>query len=309
MARPERQNEYIAIASQSVFGTKPTNPTLQKIPFTDHSIGDVSIATKVDEGVHDNGQARFVSYGNKTHSGDINAPFLYSAFKWAFQNVLRCTPETITDGVRMKIDSNIQYLYVEHGYKGTTLFTKMDSAIVTKLDFEANLNGDATLKITIMSRDAEPATSSQSTSDPTDEVIEQPLKHNGGYFKIDGVTSAVVMGVKGSLDRQAAGKHTQWGNNTITRYTSPGITIPVTLDLSFESVSMLDKLLSGDTSDIEFSIEDVDGNIAIVKMPRAAIQEHKRKTESDGSITATIQATALYDETEESAFVIDFIDA
>ena len=306
--RPERTNEYLAWDAETAYGVPAASPALTKIPFKSHTFGGVDIATKVDEGVHSDGQARYVSYGNRTLSFDVSADFTFAGFEFAFANVLRATADTSVVGTnRYKAGNTEKSLVIEQGFVGTTLFKKAIGVLVDKVELSVNLNGSAELKVNFLGKDATKQVTSMDASIAEVEV-GQPLRHFGGFFKVGGVDSGVITGVKLTVDRSLSGKFTDWGENTITYATSPGLKVSGELSAVFQNTAMADKFESGTSESFEFTIND-GVNTFKLKLPNAFLQSHKTSTDGDGSVSAAISFTAVYDETDESCIVVDFISA
>jgi len=293
-----RGSTYSASIVETVVGQLPATPNFTYLGATDNTL-DFDQDSSVDPRVHADGQARFVAYGNQKLAGDLTGPIVFGMWDHYKESALQ---GKITSKV-LKIGTQNTTMSVERGYTNANQFHLMKGVQVDKMEVTAGLTGEAEIKFSCVYRSFTQSGTTNSASAITDTVTLQPMKSQGGYFKIGGATNAFVQSVQLTTDRGLAGVF-GFGNPAPIDYASTSISVTGQVTVLFTDDTQLAKYRSGTTDTLEFQIADNSGNTYTYHMGSVYYTAAPTSMGSSAAVPITLSFTAVYNAADASALVI-----
>jgi hypothetical protein len=297
MAQSSGSNAYVAFIEETTYATTPATPELVGLSVNAFNVNLTKNNAK-DNSIQIDGQARFITFGNQSVTGDIDdaltsehSPMLESAMRSAFS--------TNT----LKMGNTAKTFTFEQGFPSTSIYRLYTGIDVDKLSITVPTDGDVTVKYNVIGKAMTVGSATIDTSGGiTAPAIVRAMRHNGGTVKEGGSTIAYITNIALNLDSGLT-QNFVLGSNTIHDVTAGPRKVNGSFTALFESSVILNKFINSTSTSFEFSVSD-GTNTYNFNMPNVNYTAATVNVANGATIPVQVTFDANYDPTSASTMTI-----
>lgn len=261
----------------------------QVVPFISHSI-NLSKEEFDDPSIRGDRQKRFHRHGNRNVAGDLTIAYSHEAFDMLFESIfmnkwaedeLKIGQQGISLTMQaLHRDKEVQF--VHRGLRANTYSMEVNTSGVVQSSF--GFVGVDTSTPTTPIDDA-----------PTPSPNKQPYTHLSGVFREGNQVNGVITSIQLDIENNLTADYALGSDNAIC-ISSEMLTVTGTLVAKFRNMELYNKFVNEQTSALEFTINDGNGNSHNWKLPQVKYTAAEVPVSDGGSLTVTLPFVALYDE-------------
>jgi hypothetical protein len=144
----------------------------------------------------------------------------------------------------------------EQAFPSTSIYRLFTGLIVSKADITVPVNGDVTVKYTVMGKDmVVNSTTTDTTAGITIPAVKKPMKHNGGSVTEGGGAIANITSIQISIDSGLVGNPTL-GSTTMRDFTAGPRKVTGSFTALFETNALVNKFVAGTQTSFGFTVSD-----------------------------------------------------
>jgi hypothetical protein len=287
-------------------GTTPATPAWQELRHTGASLALTKEVLESGE-IRSDRQIVDVRHGNKQVGGDINSEFSYTTYDALLEALLGSSFATDGGGAgidRLEVGTDRTYFSIMREFSDITNFHVATGCEINTLALNIAPNQIVTSDWGIIGDDqtasgTAPAGSTYvapTTTDPMDSFTGT-ITEGGGSI---GVVTSLTVNVDNGIEALFA-----VGSDTIVDTGIGRSNVTGTLEVYFESQTLLDKFWNETESSVVFELTDPAGNKQTWTLPRVKYTGGQPDVSGEGPITISMPFQALYDTTEQTNLRID----
>jgi hypothetical protein len=293
--------------AETVYGTTDATPAWTPIRNTGVTLG-LDKETITSEEIRDDRQIVDFRHGNKNVNGDTNTELSYGSFDDFLEAALGGTWAVDTPGVgtdQLKVGTTRRSFSIMREFANVSVFHVHTGCEVNTFNLNVTPNAIVTSTFNFMGKDVTSGETAGSTyNSPT---TTEPFDSFSGTITEGGGAIAVVTALTLTLENGLEAAYVI-GSDTTTRPTIGRSNLTGSIDVFFESQTLLDKFWNETESSLQFTLVDPAGNTYDFTVPRIKYTGGKPDVAGEGAITVTMPFQAMYDSTEGSNLTIERTD-
>lgn len=279
----------VAIVTETVWGTTPSTPELTAVPFVSFNL-NLTKSIYEDASVQADRMERSSIHGNRQVGGDIVCN--YSATN--FDPFLESLMNNAWAADVLKTGTTRKSFTFEQGSTDINQYSVFTGVVIDKMDLNVPVDGICTSNFTLLGK-AMTVSGTPLDATVTLAATKVPFVHQGGTFKVDGVTSGVLTGIKLIVDNGYTANFAL-GNAFAAELSYGFAKVTGTITAYFQDATLLNSFINGTESSLEFTLTDGTHTHNYL-IPRIKLNGSSKPVSGTGSIVLTIPFVGLYDDT------------
>jgi hypothetical protein len=292
-AGSQHELSYVA---ESEFGVTPNTPTMKRfrnagttLNLTKESF--VSNELRADRMISD------VRHGTQRVGGDVNIELSYGAF----DDILAGALFGNWTGDVLKAGTTFKSFTIERRFTDIASYLKYKGCVSNGLTLSITPGGMVTGTIPFIGREL--VTTGGSLGSPSDVATKSPFDAFTGAITEGGSPIAVVTSIELNLQNGLEPAFVV-GSNKTPRIIPGRSNLTGTVSAYFENTTMLEKFVAETESSIEVELEDTEGNVLAINVPRIKYSGADAPVQGEGGVTINMPFQALRDNSEATSLVL-----
>jgi len=239
----------IAYVPELTWGTTPTTPQLNAIPFSSFGV-NLNKAVFEDDTVQPDRMVRYSVHGNQSVGGSFSVNYAATDFDPFLESLMY---STFTTDV-LKTGSTQKSFTIEQASLDVEQYSVYTGCVVSSMTLDVPLEGMCRSTFNVLGKGLTMSTLALDAVIPA-PTNSQPFYHGIGSFKEGGTTSGVITSINLTVDN---GSQINFALGSTTPISiTPGLqSVTGTMQVYFNNATMANKFLSGSNSAIEFTLTD-----------------------------------------------------
>lgn len=298
MAIASGSRHRLAIIREVTYGTTPATPGFTSLRHTSCSLG-LSKDTVESEEIRGDRQITDIRHGNKQVSGNIEGELLHGEFSSLFESAL-CG--TWTSNV-LKAGSTRTSFSIERTFQDITQYLRYTGCEVNSMSLSLSPNSMVKVSFGFVGKDMSTATSAISGATYSSTSTTNQFDSYNATITEGGSSIALVTEANITLEN---GIEPQFvvGSSTTLRPAIGRCKVSGSMTVYFEDTAMLAKFTGETESSLSITLTDPDANTFQIELPRLKYMSGQPDVSGEGSVTLSMDFTALYDSSDASNIVI-----
>jgi hypothetical protein len=156
----------------------------------------------------------------------------------------------------LKMGTTEKSFTFEQGFPSTSIYRSFTGLVVDKTTVTVPVNGDATIKYTVLGKVMTVAAATiDTTAGVTVAAVKKPMKHNGGAVTEGGSAIAYITNIALTIDSSLTPNYVL-GSNTVRDFTAGIRKVSGTFTALFESTALMTKFVAGTSTSFGFTVSD-----------------------------------------------------
>jgi hypothetical protein len=290
--------------AETVYGTTDATPAWTPIRNTGVTLGLAKTGIQSEE-IRDDRQIVDFRHGNRNVAGDTNTELSYGSFDDFLEAALGGTWAVDTPGVgtdQLQSGTTRRSFSILRDFDNIGVFHNHKGCEVNSLNISVAPDAIVTAVFNFIGQDVEASEPAGSTyNSPTTTA---PFDSFTGTITEGGGAIAVVTALNLTLEN-AIETAFVIGSQTTIRPTIGRSNLTGSIDVFFESQTLLNKFWNETESSLVFTLVDPAGNAYDFTIPRIKYTDGKPDVDGEGAITVSMPFQAMYDSTEGSNITIE----
>jgi hypothetical protein len=291
----ERTLSYVA---ESTFGVTPGTPSMKYVRALSGAKFDLARSTFTSNEITPTRQVKFLTYGNRSGSGDIPFELSYGSFDDFIEATLGGTWATNV----LKIGTTDRSFTFEEGYPDISIYEQSTGVVFTGMSLSVKPNQVVNGSFKVLFKDQAAAATLDASPDAanTNPVYDSFT----GSITEGGSTLATVTSLDLSIDQTGTPSNVLF-DATAQSITLGKVNVTGTIAVRFTSNALKAKFLAGTTTDLSFTLGS---GLALGKSIKFDMSNVKYTSASNSTdeteLTQTLNFTAIYDETDATSLMV-----
>jgi hypothetical protein len=299
MAIATGSKHTLHFVAESTYGTTPATPTWTPCPITGVTLGMTKDAIEAGK-LRADRQVEDMRHGNRQIGGDISGELEYSAYDTLIQAMAM---GTWTADVLLTGTTRRSFTFERFFDLDTDEYHRYTGCEINSMSLSVAPNAMVEVTFGVIG---------QNMSTNTAQVASSTYSPDVGNSPFDSFTGTITEG--GSPVADVTSIELNWENgiepafvvgSALTIRPSDGKSrLTGTLTAYFQSRTLYDKFLNETSSEIVFTLTDLDGNSLEFDIPNVKYTSGNPDVSGEGPVTVALEFTALYSSADTSQIVI-----
>ena len=298
----------MAMIAETVYGTTPATPQLDDIRHVSTTLALTKSSNESAE-IRSDRQIAHFRHGNKSVAGDIAIELSYGTFDALLEAVMCGAWDADVPAVgsdQLQVGTTRRSFTVERKFGNLAVpeYHRYTGLEVNSLNMSIAPDAIISGSFACIGQDLAIDTAIIAGANYPDPTTTEPFDSFSGVINEGGAAIGVVTSLDFTLENGLNPLFVVGSDKTIDPIIGKS-RVTGTMNVYFESKTLLEKFINETASSLDFTLVDPDGNEYKFNFPNIKYTGGQVDTSGEGEISLPLPFTALYDVTEGSNFTIE----